>query len=54
MRISNANLNLVYENWLHGLYLVLLSIKASIDGSLPRKSDKISMGSFAPPMANTW
>lgn len=35
------------NNW------VLLSTKACIDGSLPRKSDNISRGSFASPGANT-
>lgn len=37
----------------HTLYSALLSIKARIDGSLPRKSDRTSTGSFAPPGPNT-
>lgn len=37
----------------HKLYSALESIKAWIDGSLPRKSDRASIGSFAPPGAKT-
>lgn len=38
----------------HNLYWDLLSIKARVDGSLPRKPVKTSIGSFDPPGANTY
>lgn len=43
-----------YRGYLHHkLYSALLSTKAWIDGSLPRKSDRSSTGSLAPPAPNT-